>query len=119
VGVLRTGWAIDVEWRCDWCWLPACRARPIRDLRKHPEGFGSPAPKPLSSWAGKNPRARGCREVEPDYPPAAKGELHGASTAVTTEGYWPQALAVATRFVICLILLNREKVLGAASDLSC
>jgi hypothetical protein len=62
------------------------------------------------------------REVEPDYPPAAEGEPRGASTGVTTGGYWPQALAVATRFVICLILLNtvnREKVLGAGSDLGC
>ena len=30
--------------------------------------------------AGKNPRARGCREVEPDYPLAAEGEPPDAST---------------------------------------
>ena len=53
----------------------------------------------------------------PDYPPAAEREPHGASTGVTTGGYLPQALAVATRLVICLIFLNtgnREKVLGAS-----
>jgi hypothetical protein len=74
------------------------------------------------SRAGKNPRARSCCEVEPDYPPTAEGEPHGASVGVTTGGYWPQAFAVATRFVICLNFLNtenREKVPGAASDLGC
>jgi len=97
----------------EWCWLPACRARPFGDLRRHPE-------KPLSSWAGKNPRARGCCEVEPDNPTAAEGEPHGASTRcnnrrVLAPGSLSLALAVATRFVICLIFLNTvesEKVLG-------
>jgi hypothetical protein len=66
-----------------------------------PRGLEVPLPSLrvwMSLWTGKNPRARGCREVEPDDPTAAEGEPLGASTGVTTGGYTTQAFVVATRF---------------------
>jgi len=63
IGVWGSGCVLDVEWRLERCWLSACRARPFGDSREHPEGFGSPTPKPLGgqkSSCAWLPRGRAC-----------------------------------------------------------
>ena len=111
----------------EWCWLPACRARPFGDSREHPEGFGSPTPKPLGgqkSSCAWLPRGRACLpdgrrggtlRREPRGNPRAGGSPWCNNRRVLAPGSLSLALAVATRFVICLIFLNTvesEKVLG-------